>query len=146
MATLQEHLNAFLDRIDKELARAAKLDTAAIGGLTKLGAALELVLKAAYREAASKQRPPRLLPNPLPTGPGQWLKAMRNLTVSADAEPVLKALFQDAFLHDASKLGNLEKLVRLRNEIAHQAIVSSPEMARRLLFDVKKWLSPFRRS
>lgn len=137
MAAFDEHLAAFRTRLDKEIARIVDADTAAVGGLTKLGAAFEDFLRVSYREAAAQQRPPlATTPTPPPRGPGEWLRALGALKSTEGLPPLLKGI-----VRDASQGKRLGRLARLRNIVAHEGQIPAPAETRTFLIQFRDWLT-----
>ena len=136
MATSEEWLQKLLARVDKELIRQEQ-GTAAVGGMTKLGAALEGMVKACHREALTLVEPnKRPAPGRLPAGPGEWLRALAMLGSPKNAKPLVLAVVTDAQRPD----GMLPRLARIRNVVAHEADIPRPADTRRLLQEIRRWL------
>lgn len=137
MVTLDQHLAAFRARLNKEIARIDDSDTAAVGGLTKLGAAFEAFLRVSYREAAAQQRPPLpAVPMPTPRGSGEWLRALGALKPT----PGLTSLLNE-MIRESSQGKRLGRLARLRNIVAHEGQVPSPTETKTFLIQFRDWLT-----
>ncbi len=119
MQALRDRAEVFLERLDKEANRSLS-DSAAVGGMTKLGICLEEMLEAAVGQAWGRDarelhkmiRDAGLMPS---AGTYVRLLADRRITTSS-SEHVLRELSRDARAGDAGLLG---RLVELRNANTH---------------------------
>ena len=119
-------VSALVERLDREIAR-QELGTVRVGGLAKVGAALEAMLESAFRLACAHQgsdpaqtyrqldRGRRLSK----AGSGQLLRALRDIGIDHPDQvgSVLRALHADCSKPAGSAV---DALVRVRNENAHE--------------------------
>jgi hypothetical protein len=137
MTDPDEALTRLLARLEKELAR-QDVGTAAVGGMTKLGACLEVLLRRCFRKACELHgvEPAQILGQA--RGSGDYLRALSELGQPRGGDALLNAVIADA----AGYPRRLGKLTRLRNFVTHEGAI--PPEAKRLLRDVHGWLQSLR--
>jgi hypothetical protein len=142
MNDVSEALEKLLARIDKELAR-QEAGTVAVGGLAKLGAALQGFLKACFHETCALHRvEPRDVLERVPRGSGDYLRALSKLGPPSGANVLVVSIIGDA----RNRRGRLSRLTDLRNVVTHEGRLPDPANVKRLLREVHGWLWPLSRS
>lgn len=148
-SSLKSQLESVLDRVDREITRDEEASTARVGGLTKLGNELEMLLKLAAGQAVQQegsslsQEIPRRFGKEARGSLGRYAEILRRMRSADMGDPVLRQIVVDLHQNKASSV--LGRLVELRNKNNHPAgfdgldfVADLPE-TKRLLRELRQW-------
>ncbi len=140
---IEECARALLDRLQRELGRDGP-STATVGGYTKAGNAVELLLKLAAADvlaASGGSLDRELRSQRLAAGAGTYARLLATAQPQASSHPIVRGIIVDVRNARASRVRQF--IEKVRNPNTHPG--AGPREAKRAMRELAAWLRPLLR-